>query len=279
MADVNTGTLGYVPTQCVEYVQGLTGWTYAQNGKEWVCSLPKSLTSQGGNDAGCVYFDGGLQVDNWSSNCPKLPPTSTSAWQQDISSVQGQQQAQAQAQIQEQEQAQADQQHQQWLNWCGGLASTLQGRESHVSDAQAHLADAQQHLADMQAHPEYGQGVVDDAKQQVADAKQQLAQAQQWVDDTANDLANGGCPQAPTSFNSESPDNTTIVTTTGGTSAQAHQTLAEFLQWRASLGHNGWHPAGSMSGFTQTCTDQKGDATLTVYDLDGTPKSPDLCKW
>jgi hypothetical protein len=163
------------------------------------------------------------------------------------------------------------------LNWCDGLGNLLQNRESHFSDTQAHLADAQQHLADMKAHPEYGQVVVDDAQQQVSDAQQQVQESEQWVSDTTIDLFDGGCPQAALSI--ESPDNTTIVTTTGGTAQDDDQEIVSFIQWRESLGHYGWHPAGSMDNFAQTCTDQKSGVTLTVEDLTGTPKSPDLCKF
>jgi hypothetical protein len=53
--------------------------------------------------------------------------------------------------------------------------------------------------------------------------------------------------------------------------------MLDFLSWRASTGHPGWHPVLSSTNFTTTCSEQKGDVTLTIYDLSGTPKSFSLC--
>jgi|HubBroStandDraft_6_1064221.scaffolds.fasta_scaffold155595_5 hypothetical protein len=84
---------------------------------------------------------------------------------------------------------------------------------------------------------------------------------------------------APTygSWSSESGDNTTIASTAGGTTDQNHAVMMDFLAWRASTGHSSWHPLLSSNGFTTTCSDQKGSVTLTIYDLSGTPNSPNLC--
>jgi hypothetical protein len=99
VADVNTGSLVTLPTTCVHYAAGLSGWQYDDNGDAWLCTPSTSSTSPlSNNDNGCAYFAGTLQVDNWQNNCPKQTPTSAAAWQQDVSEVIGEQNAKAQAQ-------------------------------------------------------------------------------------------------------------------------------------------------------------------------------------